>query len=319
MQFVQAANYTPTRGRVIDLIVLHSMEAPEKGDTAEATANYFARQRPGDKAGGSSAHYNVDNNSIVQSVHDQDVAWAAPGANSNGLHIEHAGYARQSSADWYDDYSQTMLRLSASLAAEKVKQYGLPVVFRRAADLLAGGARGRGITTHYEVTQAFHRSTHTDPGIGFVIDEYVGLINEYLNPKGVAMSAVTGAVDAALIPGWRTDDGRPGVWVLKDDGGVFAYPAEKNPPFFGSMGGKALNARMSGIVAYRSFDGALGYWLIGEDGGIFAFGMAPVVAPYAKFFDEYKGGAHGMVDAEFDGVTLTCIANDGATYQFRVK
>lgn len=66
------------------------MEAPEKGDTAENIANYFhttVKQ--------ASAHICVDNNSIVQCVLDNDIAWAAPGANSDGIHIEMAGYAKQ--------------------------------------------------------------------------------------------------------------------------------------------------------------------------------------------------------------------------------
>lgn len=133
------------------------------------------------------------------------------------------------------------------------------------------------------------------------------------NSRGSTMAKVQGAVDATLIPGWRSADGRPGVWVAKGDGGVFTYP--DGAPFHGSMGGKPLNAPVSGIVAH----GSTGYWLIAEDGGIFAFGSAPVVAPYAKFFDEYRVGAHAMVDAEFDGETLVCIADDGAFYHYRVK
>lgn len=314
VDFVRAANYTPTKGRVIDLIVLHTMEAPEKGDTAESVARYFQR-----KDVQASAHYNIDNNSIVQSVNDRDIAWAAPGGNHNGLQLEHAGYARQSAAEWHDEYSRSMLRLSASLTAGKIKQYGLPVIFRRAADLRAGGERARGITTHYEVSRAFHKSNHTDPGIGFVIDEYLSFVNEILNPKGAAMQRFSDAVDAALIPGWRAPDneGRPGVWVVKPDGGVFTFPT--GAPFFGSMGGKSLNAPMAGIVAYKGDNGLLGYWLIGQDGGIFAFGAAPAVAPYSKFGEEFRVGAHAMIDAEFDGRSLTCLADDGSCYTYKVQ
>lgn len=135
------------------------------------------------------------------------------------------------------------------------------------------------------------------------------------NPKEVAMAGITDAVDAALIPGWRAADDRPGVWVVKGDGGVFTYPDKAGAPFHGSMGGKSLNAPVSGIVAH----GAGGYWLIAQDGGIFAFGDAPAVAPYAKFGEEFRIGAHAMVDAEFNGTTLICLADDGATYVYRVS
>src|SRR4051794_37904817 len=111
MEFIQAKNYTPTKSRSIDLLVIHDMEAPETGDTAENVAHYFANQPKG--SSGSSAHYCIDNNSVVQCVRDHDVAWHAPGANHDGLGFEHAGYARQTAQEWNDAYSKSMLLLSA--------------------------------------------------------------------------------------------------------------------------------------------------------------------------------------------------------------
>ena len=73
----------------IDLLVIHTMEAPEKPDTAENVAKWFA----GSTAPQASAHYCIDADSIVQCVQDRDVAWHAPGANHNGLGFEHAGTA----------------------------------------------------------------------------------------------------------------------------------------------------------------------------------------------------------------------------------
>lgn len=307
VEFKQARNYKPVSMRSIDLIVMHSMEAPEKGETAENVASYFA----GRNAPMASAHYCIDDNSIIQCVRDHDVAYAAPGANHNGLHFEHAGYARQSTAEWSDPFSDAMLRRSATIVAAKCKQYGIPPEYRRAADLKAGA---RGITTHFEVTQAFRQSDHTDPGKGFPISMFINLVREVLTPRGAAMNRVPNAVDCAIIPGWKSKDGRPGVWLVAPDGGVFTYPDKADAPFHGSMGGKPLNAPMSGIVAH----GAGGYWLIGQDGGIFAFGDAPVVVPYKAFGDEFRVGAHAMVDAEFDGTMLTCVADDGAFYTYKV-
>lgn len=127
------------------------------------------------------------------------------------------------------------------------------------------------------------------------------------------MPKIPEAVDATLIPGWKAPDGQPGRWILKDDGGVWAYP--EGAPFHGSMGGKPLNAPMAGIVSH----GSGGYWLIGQDGGIFAFGDAPVMVPYPKFFDEWRVGAHSMTDADFDGEVLTLIASDGGFYSYAVQ
>ena len=91
MKFVQARNYTRGRSNAIDVLVIHTMESPEKPDTAESVANWFG----GATAPEASAHYCIDSDSIVQCVHDEDVAWHAPGANHNGLGFEHAGRAAQ--------------------------------------------------------------------------------------------------------------------------------------------------------------------------------------------------------------------------------
>ena len=53
--FVESPNVTKTGGRTIDLIVIHTMEMDEKGDTAEHCALWF--KNPAAKV---SAHYCVD-------------------------------------------------------------------------------------------------------------------------------------------------------------------------------------------------------------------------------------------------------------------
>jgi len=170
-RFIQARNYTrgPRRGPVT-LIVLHTMEASEKGTTAEAVAGWFA----GPQAPQASAHYCIDNDSIVQCVKDDDIAWHAPGANANGIGLEHAGYARQTPEEWEDEFSKAMLLKSAGLTAFLLDKFGLPAVFCDAARLIQGDARG--ITTHYQVTMAFKKSTHTDPGRGFPMQKYLELV-----------------------------------------------------------------------------------------------------------------------------------------------
>lgn len=178
--FLQAhpSNYKATQGRNLDLIVFHDMEAPEAGQTAENVAAYFARQHPPGQA--SSAHYNVDNNTVVQSVRDKDIAYCAPGANHNGLHIEHAGYARQTTSEWLDPYGRAMLLRSAKLAEELCTQYQIPIKFITEAGLKLGH---RGITTHAAVSQAFRRSSHTDPGFNFPMAYYINLVQVCRNER----------------------------------------------------------------------------------------------------------------------------------------
>lgn len=171
--FVQARNYTKGRSNHIDVLVIHTMESPEKPDTAESVANWFA----GSTAPQASAHYCIDSNSVVQCVHDTDVAWHAPGANHNGIGFEHAGRAAQTKADWSDDYSTKMLDLSAQLVAEKCTKYGIPAVWLSSADLIAGK---RGITGHVQVSDAFKRSDHRDPGTTFPVEAYLALVKSHL-------------------------------------------------------------------------------------------------------------------------------------------
>jgi hypothetical protein len=173
--FLQAANFTPTNGRQIDLIVVHDMEAPEGPTTAENVAQFFHNQTPGDKNGGSSAHQCFDSDSQVRCVQDRDVAWHAPGVNHNGIGYEHAGYARQTRAEWLDDFSRATLIISARQAALDCRKYGLPIVFVDAAGLNRGD---RGITTHLEATRAFKPGGHTDPGPGFPMDLYLQWVRD---------------------------------------------------------------------------------------------------------------------------------------------
>lgn len=173
-RYIQARNYTAVPGRRrLDVIVIHDMEAPEKAVTAENVAAWFA----GPDAPRASAHFNIDSDSIVQGVQVNDVAWAAPGANHNGIQFEHSGYARQVRSEWLDEFGVQMLDRSARLAAALCQEHGIPVQRVTATGLLRGE---RGITGHGEVSDAFRRSDHHDPGSGFPWDWYLDRVRGYL-------------------------------------------------------------------------------------------------------------------------------------------
>ncbi len=96
-----------------------------------------------------------------------------------------------------------------------------------------------------------------------------------------------------------------GYWMVASDGGIFAYDA----PFFGSMGGKPLNAPIVGITADPNTGG---YWEVASDGGLFAFN--------APFFGSMGGKPLnkpivGMV-ATPDGGGYWEVASDGGIFSF---
>lgn len=172
MTFLQARNYSKANRSSIDLIVFHTMEAPEMGETAEGTANYFHTSDVE-----ASAHACFDSNSVVDCVRDEDIAWHTPGLNDRSLGYEHAGYARQTPSEWSDPFSEAMLRLSAQRVAAKCKQYRIPISFVDANGIRSGN---RGITTHNEGTVAFNTpGGHWDPGPSWPRDHYLDLVRFY--------------------------------------------------------------------------------------------------------------------------------------------
>jgi N-acetyl-anhydromuramyl-L-alanine amidase AmpD len=162
-------------GRTVRVIVIHDMEAPETPHTAEDVAKYF--QHPDYP---SSAHVCVDSDSVVQCVMDSDVAYAAPGANADGIQIELAGYGNQTSDQWMDDYSKMLLRNGANVVAQYCLKYDIPVVHLTNTQL-QGGAKG--IVGHVQVSQVYKQSNHTDPGPNFPWLYFMKLVQQFYDEK----------------------------------------------------------------------------------------------------------------------------------------
>ena len=171
LPYVEAENYTRTGTREIELVNIHDMEYPERMTAAEQVANWFGGLvGPAPEA---SAHLCIDANSAVLCVPFGDVGWHAPGTNHNSIGLEHAGYARQSRAEWLDPYSLAMLTLSARITSALCDRYGLPKELVEVDGLRAGD---KGITSHRWASLAFRKSTHTDPGPNFPWDVYLDLV-----------------------------------------------------------------------------------------------------------------------------------------------
>lgn len=188
MQTITAKNYRKGRIAPIRVVVIHDMEAPEGPLTAENVARYFR-----DSGVVASAHICVDNNSAVRCVPDSATAYAAPGANADGLQVEIAGYARQTRTQWLDDYSKAALKQAAIVTAAWCEKYNLPAVRLTRAELKAGR---RGITSHVDVSAVYKQSDHSDPGPNFPWDY---LLAEVKTAMGAPQPPDTDDVVAAPV------------------------------------------------------------------------------------------------------------------------
>lgn len=163
--------------RDVRVIVIHDMEFPERTDSAEVIAHDFATRPPTSQA---SAHVCIDNNSIVQCVHDNDIAYAAPGANSDGIQIELAGYGKQTRAEWLDPYGIALLALAADVTAQYCLKYDITPVQLTNREL---AGESKGIVGHFQVSAVYMKSDHTDPGPQFPWDYFLKLVLSFYNVR----------------------------------------------------------------------------------------------------------------------------------------
>lgn len=184
----------------------HSTESAETAGGAENVARFF--QVTTRKA---STHTVFDNDSGVRCVRDELAAYGAAGANDFGWHVEHVGTAAQSTDQWRDGFSQSVLARSAVEAHRVATRWGVPFRFVNAVDLRA---MRRGFTTHAEVERAWPSTGHWDPGPNFPIELWIEMAAAVplLPRKDVLMNDCVAARVCPL-------DG--GLQKLQADGGVF--------------------------------------------------------------------------------------------------
>ena len=203
-------------------VVLHTMETAEGNSIAESIGgNWFTN--PDAQA---SAHYCVDNDSIVQGVNEGDYAWASgPTGNYLGIQIEMAGRASQSRAEWLDDYSRAMLERVAALVADICTRQDIPVRVLTDEQVAAGEP---GITTHAALARVFRETNHTDPGPNFPWDYFVERVQAHVSGGGsVEAPAVPAVQPVAPTPPAGPTPLREGVW--HDATGWFTVTADRLP------------------------------------------------------------------------------------------
>lgn len=154
-------NHPPTR------VVIHSAVVPCEPGRARQLA---AWNRDGTTGG--SWHYATDPAETIQCSWDSYVCHAAP-PNPRSLHIEMADTPTRRPTErarrralrkgwrWAGRNHRRMLHRTARLTAGLCLAYDLPLTWLTADELRKGRA---GITSHANVTAAWHQSTHWDPG-----------------------------------------------------------------------------------------------------------------------------------------------------------
>lgn len=163
-------NYTEGGNFPLKWIVIHSTVSPCVPGGARNIARYF--QKPGLQ---SSAHYITDPAENIQSVGDHDIAYHC-GFNQGSLGEEMcdipgpvpddkpgtaAWKAAKRAWRWAKPNQWKMLNRVARLTARNCLSRGIPIRFVGVKGLRAGK---HGITTHANMSKAFKRSTHWDPG-----------------------------------------------------------------------------------------------------------------------------------------------------------
>ena len=162
---------------------------------------------------------------------------------------------------------------------------------------------------------------HLGPGSGRSVDRLVERqrLGAIQRPDyDAATNSVTVTVSASTSPTLAQLNGTPiavssnpapsrGYWEVASDGGVFSFGGAS---FYGSQGGKPLNAPIVGIAATP--DGQ-GYWEVASDGGVFSFGDA-------KFYGSQGGKP---LNKPIVGIAATPtgngyweVASDGGVFSF---
>lgn len=165
--FIQASKHGPASNLPVTRIVIHGTVSPCRDGQARATAAYFQAVKRS-----ASAHYVVDPGEVVQCVSEATVAYHAP-PNAHSIGIELCDPQTGSGARWADAAHEAMLVRAAALVRTLCAKHNIPVAHIGPSQLVAGG---RGICGHVDVTNAWHQTTHVDPGPDFPWDHFLSLV-----------------------------------------------------------------------------------------------------------------------------------------------
>lgn len=172
MTFIEG-NQAHTSGPMgdVDLVVIHATVSPCTVGGARQNASYFQS----DAAGGL-AHYVVDPSEVVQTCKETVACWHAPPVNGRAIGVELCDPQAGIDSRWANPAHKSMLALAAPLVTDICRRHNIPMFYVDHESLLRGE---RGITTHHDVSLAWHKSTHVDPGPAFPMGAFITAVNSH--------------------------------------------------------------------------------------------------------------------------------------------
>lgn len=189
---------------------------------AKNTAVYFKK-----KTTQASAHYVEDIDSEEHCVPEDVIAWHAP-PNKHSIGIEICGEASYTREQWLSPEVWPAVQRAAARLKDIAARHNVPLVKLSAADLVAGK---RGYCGHVDVSQAFHQTTHTDPGPNFPWDRFAELLGVTPSPAPAPRPVPT---PSPIGPSRPTPRSLP-AWPLtgKNYFGLLTGPALSHGGWFG--------------------------------------------------------------------------------------
>ncbi len=195
------------------LLVVHTSEGSEGPTSAENLCSFMTlsgdRLNPDGTKYGASYHYVTDTDRVLPATPDNVVAYAAAGANNDGIHICIPGKAAQTRLEWADATSAAYLVQLAQVMRDVADRYHIPLKRLTVAQIVDGE---HGYCGHVDISNAYHRSDHTDPGVAFPWD----VLADLLDPKEPPMPLKLFNVKPSALnngPLFASGDGITAVWI----------------------------------------------------------------------------------------------------------
>jgi len=178
-------------------IVIHGTVSHDDPGTARSIAGWWhGRTSPK-----TSAHYVVDPGEVIQCVGDHAIAYHC-GHNQDSIGVELCDEQVGPASRWDDADSEAILARAARLVADLCLAYGIDPVRPTVAALKAHGPHG--IAGHVDYSQAFHQSTHTDPGPDFPWTDFLSAVR--MNIAGSKAAVAKSAAPKPAVSHPNADD-----------------------------------------------------------------------------------------------------------------